>query len=67
MGRQYRLWIEEQDKAVWHGITRPEGGGEVRAGCGWELSIYRSRLWPVKPGEEGPPEAQRCHDCLKAE
>ena len=59
-----QLWIEEADKAVWHLITYRERARSFRAACGWTLDPVRGRIWPQKPGEDGPAQEARCYTCV---
>ena len=62
-----KLWFEESDKQVWHLMTERIARGSFRAACGWTLSPVTGRIWPQKPGEDGPDEAMRCHNCVGKE
>jgi hypothetical protein len=62
----YQLWIEEEDKAVWHRATRLQGTQFVGA-CGGEMRPRIGRLWPQKAAEPGPLLEQRCHTCVGSE
>lgn len=67
MAREYGIWIEEPDKQVWHGVKEHRERTTFRVGCGWELHLRgHTRVWPVRPGESGPPDARRCHACVSA-
>ena len=67
MAHFYTIWIEERDKAVWHGIVRRKSGLIYEAGCGWELSARAGRIWPLKHDDPGPPTDERCHSCMNAQ
>jgi hypothetical protein len=58
------LWFEEVDKQVWHRMSRREGPRSYHAACGWTLSPVTGRIWPQKPGEDGPDEETRCRACI---
>ena len=60
----FQLWIKEPDKAVWHRVTRGEGGGLYVAECGWTVSLNQGLMWPQKSNEAGPAVGERCHDCV---
>ena len=60
----FQLWIEERDKAVWHLATERLTPRTYRVACGWQMTRDDSTIYPQKPHEPGPPEAQRCHSCL---
>ena len=63
------LWFEERaETSVWHLAVGKAGTGRYRMACEWELELRDARrLWPVKPGESGPPHDERCHSCVEAE
>ena len=62
--REYRLWIEESDKQVWHHAVDRRAAMQFRAMCGWEIDARHGRVWPQKPGEAGPPDDRRCNSCV---
>ena len=59
-----QLWIEEQDKAVWHLANGRTGRLRYTVVCGWVLPARPTRIWPQKHTEIGPPQEQRCHTCI---
>ncbi|MDQ3688926.1 MAG: hypothetical protein M3406_02615 [Chloroflexota bacterium] len=59
-----QIWLREGDEAVWHHLARRVGQGTWLTVCGWEMSAFRGRVWPQKPGEAGPLAVERCHDCV---
>lgn len=57
-----RLYFEEPDKAVWHIVHR--NAGRYVAACGWEMTAWHGRMWPVKPDEMAGPDPEAvCHSC----
>ena len=62
-----KLWFEESDKQVWHLMTERIGRGSFRAACCWTLSPVSGRIWPQKPGEDGPAEETQCRSCIGLE
>jgi hypothetical protein len=63
----YSIWVREPASHVWHGVSgRPAHSG-YRAGCGWDLPLgIKYDFWPVRAGEPGPPEFERCQWCEAA-
>lgn len=62
------LWIEQAGpKVVWHRSVGRLGSARYRAACGGEMNLLEGRLWAVKPGQPGPPNAERCQTCLAQE
>jgi hypothetical protein len=63
------LWFEERaETAVWHLVSGKSGTGRYRMACAWDLDLRDvRRVWPVKPGDDGPPIDERCHSCVDAE
>ena len=58
------LYFEEPDKAVWH-IVRRQKTGRYLALCGWEMTHWHGRVWPVKAEDRVRPDRDAiCHSCL---
>ncbi len=68
MGDRYALWAKEPGSRIWHGLIDRTADANYKAGCGWELApLISNMLWPVHPGEPGPPEFERCQWCEAAD
>ena len=67
MGEWYTIWVKEPVSHTWHGLSVPPGSSGYRTGCGLELDpLVGNVIWPVHPGEPGPPEFERCQWCEAA-
>jgi len=67
MGDRYALWVREPNRRVWHGFVDSAPSAYDTAGCGWEPpAIGATAIWPVGPGDPGPPEFERCQWCAAA-
>ena len=58
------IWLRESDEDVWHRLAHRVGPGRWETACGWEMSAFRGKMWPQKAEEAGPPQPERCHDCV---
>ena len=59
------LYFEEPVQAVWH-IVRRTPDGRYPALCGWEMTDWHGRIWPMKRDEPGPATDAICRTCLAA-
>jgi hypothetical protein len=67
MGDRYALWVREPTRKTWHGFIDHPPSATDKAGCGWEpAEIGPKAVWPVGPGDLGPPEFERCQWCEAA-
>jgi hypothetical protein len=58
------VWLTEPHDALaeWHLLDGVRGiQGLTR--CGRSARLISSTIWPVRPGEPGPPPAQACAEC----
>lgn len=64
------LWFEQDSEpSIWHVVVGDVGPAMYQMACGWESDLELReirRLWPVKPGEPGPPLGERCLGCAAA-
>ena len=58
------VWIEEEDKRVWHRVQPRSDAKGYRAACGWEIQPIRGRIWPQRRNEVGPAHPERCRSCV---
>ena len=63
----FQFWIEEHDKGVWHLATQRLNPRSYRVACGSRMTRADARIYPHKPWELGPSEAQRCRACVGGE
>jgi hypothetical protein len=67
MGDRYAIWVREPSRKTWHGFINDPPSATDTAGCGWEpFAIGAKAIWPVGPGDPGPPEFERCQWCEAA-
>jgi hypothetical protein len=60
----YRIWIQERDSRVWHGVTARPGDAGYRTACGLQFDrLVGHEVWPAREGEPGPAEFDRCQWC----
>lgn len=62
--RPAEVWLSEPHDPLreWHLLDGVRGIQGVSR-CGRSARLISSAIWPVRPGEPGPPPAQVCPEC----